>query len=53
MSDLTDFFMQLPNGDRQFVILPGMAHSVVHGLNRQVFWHAMHSFLSMPQPVSA
>jgi len=51
MNDLSDFFLQLPNGDRQFVILPGMAHSVVHGLNRQVFWHAMHAFLTMPKPV--
>ncbi|MEO8049116.1 MAG: alpha/beta hydrolase [Acidobacteriota bacterium] len=49
MNDLSDFFRQLPNGDRQFVILPGMAHSVVHGLNRQVFWHALHGFLSMPK----
>ena len=38
MDDLSDFFLQLPNGDRQFVILPGMAHSVVQGSNRQVFW---------------
>jgi pimeloyl-ACP methyl ester carboxylesterase len=49
MNDLSDFFLQLPNGDRQFVILPGMAHSVVHGSNRQVFWHALHAFLSMPK----
>jgi alpha-beta hydrolase superfamily lysophospholipase len=48
MSDLTDFFSQLPSGDRQFVVLPGMAHSVVLGLRRQTFWHAMHAFLSMP-----
>jgi len=48
MSDLTDFFSQLPSGDRQFVVLPGMAHSVVMGLHRQTFWHAMHAFLSMP-----
>jgi alpha-beta hydrolase superfamily lysophospholipase len=48
MSDLTDFFSQLPSGDRQFVVLPGMAHSVVLGLRRQKFWHAMHAFLSMP-----
>lgn len=48
MGDLTDFFSQLPSGDRQFVVLPGMAHSVVMGLNRQTFWHAMHAFLSMP-----
>jgi pimeloyl-ACP methyl ester carboxylesterase len=49
VSDISDFFGQLPNGDRQFVILPGMAHSVVQGLNRQVFWHTMHAFLSMPK----
>ncbi|MBZ5632124.1 MAG: alpha/beta hydrolase [Acidobacteriia bacterium] len=48
VSDLTDFFSQLPSGDRQFVVLPGMAHSVVMGLHRQTFWHVMHSFLSMP-----
>jgi len=48
VDDLQDFYKQLPNGDRQFVILPGMAHSVVLGLNRQLFWHAMHAFLTMP-----
>ena len=50
VDDLQDFFKRLPNGDRQFVILPGMAHSVVSGLNRQLFWHAMHAFLTMPKP---
>jgi alpha-beta hydrolase superfamily lysophospholipase len=49
VDDLQEFFKHLPNGDRQFVILPGMAHSVVTGLNRQLFWHAMHSFLAMPK----
>src|SRR5579862_656239 len=49
VDDLQSFFKQLPNGDRQFVILPGMAHSVVSGLNRQLFWHAMKSFLTMPK----
>jgi len=48
VEDLQSFFKQLPNGDRQFVILPGMAHSVVSGLNRQLFWHAMKAFLTMP-----
>jgi alpha-beta hydrolase superfamily lysophospholipase len=48
VADLLDFYKQLPTGDRQFVILPGMAHSVVSGLNRQLFWHAMRAFLSMP-----
>jgi alpha-beta hydrolase superfamily lysophospholipase len=53
VDDLLDFYKQLPSGDRQFAILPGMAHSVVNGLNRQLFWHAMHAFLtavSEPRP---
>jgi alpha-beta hydrolase superfamily lysophospholipase len=52
VEDLADFFKRLPSGDRQFVILPGMAHSVVLGLNREQFWHSMHSFLTMPKPVN-
>jgi pimeloyl-ACP methyl ester carboxylesterase len=48
VADLSDFFSRLPNGDRQFVILPGTAHSVVLGVNRKLFWHATHAFLSMP-----
>ena len=46
VDDLSDFFKRLPSGDRQFVILPGMAHSVVLGVNRQHFWHVMHAFLT-------
>jgi pimeloyl-ACP methyl ester carboxylesterase len=52
VDDLAEFYKRLPNGDRQFVILPGLAHSVVLGLNREQFWHSMHSFLTMPKPVS-
>jgi pimeloyl-ACP methyl ester carboxylesterase len=52
VDDLAEFYKRLPNGDRQFVILPGMAHSVVLGLNREQFWHSMHSFLTMPKPVN-
>ena len=48
MDDLTAFFTALPNGDRQFVVLPGVAHSSVWAKNRQLFWHAMHAFLSAP-----
>jgi pimeloyl-ACP methyl ester carboxylesterase len=48
VDDLTEFFKQLPSGDRQFVILPGTAHSVVLGVNRELFWHATHAFLTMP-----
>ena len=53
VDDLVDFYKQLPNGDRQFFILPGTAHSVVLGVNRQLFWHAMRGFLTMPAPIGA
>jgi pimeloyl-ACP methyl ester carboxylesterase len=47
--DLVSFFRKLPNRDRQLIVLPGMAHSVVLGINRDQFWHVMRSFLQMPQ----
>jgi pimeloyl-ACP methyl ester carboxylesterase len=50
-ADLLDFYNQLPNPDRQFITLPGMAHTLVLGSNRELFWHATHSFLSMPKPL--
>lgn len=53
VEDLLEFYRQLPSGDRQFVILPGMAHSVVSGLNRELFWHALRAFLTMPAPAAA
>jgi pimeloyl-ACP methyl ester carboxylesterase len=52
VADLQDFFGQLPNGDRQLIILPGVAHSVVLATNRQLFWHATKAFLNMPTPIS-
>jgi pimeloyl-ACP methyl ester carboxylesterase len=48
VDDLSDFYKRLPNGDRQFAILPGMAHSVVLGRNRRIFWHVMRAFLTTP-----
>jgi alpha-beta hydrolase superfamily lysophospholipase len=53
VKDLVEFYEALPNGDRQFVILPGTAHSVVLATNRRLFWHAMHGFLTMPPPLNA
>lgn len=52
VEDLLDFYRQLPSGDRQFVILPGMAHSVVSGLNRELFWHVLRAFLTIPAPAA-
>ena len=53
MEDLWNFFDQLPNGDRQFVVLSHAAHALTFGLNRAQFWHAAQAFLTMPAPVGA
>jgi pimeloyl-ACP methyl ester carboxylesterase len=50
--DLLDFFRQLPNGDRQFVILPQTAHSAGFSRNRDLLWYAMKNFLAEP-PLAA
>jgi len=46
--DLLDFFRQLPNGDRAFVILPRVAHSAGYSKNRHLLWYAMRNFLTAP-----
>ncbi len=48
MDDLLAFYSALPSGDRQFVVLPGVAHSAVWAKNRQLTWHAIHAFLDKP-----
>lgn len=52
VADLEEFFNLLPNGDRQFIILPGTAHSVALATNRQLFWHVTKAFLDMPTPIA-
>jgi len=51
--DLLDFFRQLPNGDRQFVILPQTAHSLGYSKNRHLLWYAVQNFLGAPPPIAA
>jgi alpha-beta hydrolase superfamily lysophospholipase len=46
--DLMNFCKQLAYADRQFVILPGAAHALSLGINRQQFWHVMRAFLELP-----
>lgn len=46
--DLLAFFRKLATSDREFVVLPGAAHSVALGVNRRQFWHVMRAFLDAP-----
>jgi pimeloyl-ACP methyl ester carboxylesterase len=52
IADLEEFYNALPNGDRQFVILPGTAHSLALATNRHLFWHVTRAFLTMPAPIA-
>lgn len=48
VADLVDFYTLLPSADRQLIVIPGAAHSLVLSLNRRLLWHVMYSFLTMP-----
>ncbi len=52
LDDLLDFYKALPNPDRQFAIIPGAAHAIAFGLNRQQLWHVAHAFLTMPPRIT-
>jgi len=49
--DLLDYFTKLPTRDKQFIIIPGMAHVSHLGVNRARFWHVLKNFLEMPPRV--
>ena len=51
--DLVDFFQQLPNGDRQFMILPHTAHSPGYSNNRHLLWYATRNFLAAPAAIGS
>jgi pimeloyl-ACP methyl ester carboxylesterase len=51
--DLLEFFRDLPNGDRQFVILPHTAHSIGYSNNRHLLHYAVKNFLASPAAVQA
>jgi alpha-beta hydrolase superfamily lysophospholipase len=51
--DLLDFFRKLPNGDRQYVILPNTAHSQGFNKNRELLWYAVKNFLQAPKPAAS
>ena len=49
--DIMGFYARLPNPDKQMVKIGGLAHTAILGVNRARFYHALHSFLSMPARV--
>ncbi len=51
LQDLVDFFVRLPNPDKQFAVMPGIAHSSLRAKNWAVSYHLLDSFFSQPAPV--
>jgi pimeloyl-ACP methyl ester carboxylesterase len=51
VEDLLEFFARLPNPDKQFAVMPGIAHASFHQKNVFIAFHILHSFFSQPAPV--
>ncbi|MEX2034809.1 MAG: alpha/beta fold hydrolase [Xanthobacteraceae bacterium] len=51
LADLIKFWELLPNLDKQFAIMPGIAHASLHQKNHMIALHIMHSFFTQPEPV--
>ena len=46
-ADLLGFFALLPNTDKQFVMMPGIAHTSFHQRKRELAFRVLHSFLTL------
>jgi pimeloyl-ACP methyl ester carboxylesterase len=49
--DLVEFFTRLPNPDKQFAVMPGIAHASLQQKNYRIPLHILHSFFCQPDPV--
>ena len=49
--DLIAFFTRLPNPDKQFCVMPGIAHASFQQKNYLTAYHILHGFFSQPDPV--
>ena len=51
--DLVEFFKRLPNPDKQFAVMPGIAHASFQQKNYRMVRHILASFFAQPDPVYA
>jgi pimeloyl-ACP methyl ester carboxylesterase len=49
--DLAAFFARLPNADKQFIIMPGIAHTSTRSKNWAMVYHLLDAYFSQPAPV--
>ena len=50
-ADLLKFFELLPNPDKHFAVMPGIAHASFHQKNYAICYHILESFFSQPEPI--
>jgi pimeloyl-ACP methyl ester carboxylesterase len=51
LDDLIEFFKRLPNPDKQFAVMPGIAHASFQQKNYELVYHILASFFAQPAPV--
>ena len=51
MDDLLKFFDKLPNPDKHFAVMPGIAHASFQQKNYLLVYHILWSFFAQPAPV--
>jgi pimeloyl-ACP methyl ester carboxylesterase len=51
LADVMNFFALLPNPDRQFALMPGIAHSSMHEKNRLLVLHILEAFFNQPPAI--
>jgi alpha-beta hydrolase superfamily lysophospholipase len=50
LEDLLAFFGKLPNKDKEFAMIPSIAHATFTQKNFLMAYHTLHSFLTRPAP---
>ncbi len=49
--DLSNFFAKLPNPDKQFIVMPGIAHTSTRSKNFALVYHLLEGYFGQPSPV--
>jgi pimeloyl-ACP methyl ester carboxylesterase len=49
--DVLKYFSKLPNSDKRFVVMPGIAHASLQEKNVKIVLHAMQEFFGEPAPI--
>ena len=51
LEDLVEFFKLLPNADKEFAVMPDIAHGSFTQMNYMRAYHILYSFLTRPEPI--